>query len=31
VPFVRPRALDFEEMPYLVRQYERAAIPSSAR
>jgi N-ethylmaleimide reductase len=26
VPFVRPRALDFEEMPYLVRQYERAAI-----
>jgi N-ethylmaleimide reductase len=25
VPFVRPRALDIEEMPYVVRQYERAA------
>jgi len=25
VPFVRPRALAFEEMPYLIRQYERAA------
>ena len=25
VPFVRPRALTIEEMPYLVRQYERAA------
>lgn len=25
VPFVRPRALTFEEMPYLIRQYERAA------
>lgn len=25
VPFVRPRALDFEEMPYLIAQYERAA------
>jgi N-ethylmaleimide reductase len=25
VPFVRPRALELEEMPYLVRQYERAA------
>jgi N-ethylmaleimide reductase len=29
VPFVRPRALDIEEMPYVVRQYERAA--SNAR
>src|ERR1700731_716978 len=25
VPFVRPRALNIEEMPYIVRQYERAA------
>jgi N-ethylmaleimide reductase len=25
VPFVRPRALVFEEMPYLIAQYERAA------
>jgi N-ethylmaleimide reductase len=25
VPFVRPRALTMEEMPFLVRQYERAA------
>lgn len=25
VPFVRPRALQIEEMPYLVGQYERAA------
>jgi N-ethylmaleimide reductase len=25
VPFVRPRALDIEEMPYLVDQYRRAA------
>jgi N-ethylmaleimide reductase len=25
VPFVAPRALQLEEMPYLVRQYERAA------
>jgi N-ethylmaleimide reductase len=25
VPFVRPRALDIEEMPYIVRQYQRAA------
>eukprot|EP00873_Tetraselmis_striata_P031721 jgi/Tetstr1/451985/TSEL_039021.t1 len=25
VPFVRPRALDIEEMPYIVAQYERAA------
>jgi N-ethylmaleimide reductase len=25
VPFVTPRALQLEEMPYLVRQYERAA------
>jgi N-ethylmaleimide reductase len=25
VPFVRPRALDIEEMPYVVGQYERAA------
>ncbi|MVT64867.1 alkene reductase [Bradyrhizobium pachyrhizi] len=25
VPFVRPRELTFEEMPYLVAQYERAA------
>lgn len=25
VPFVRPRALTLEEMPYLIRQYERAA------
>src|ERR1700716_4207807 len=25
VPFVRPRALNIEEMPYVVRQYERAA------
>src|SRR5712675_2239559 len=25
VPFVRPRALTFEEIPYLIRQYERAA------
>jgi N-ethylmaleimide reductase len=25
VPFVRPRALTIEEIPYLVRQYERAA------
>ena len=25
VPFVRPRALDIEEMPYLVAQYVRAA------
>jgi N-ethylmaleimide reductase len=25
VPFVTPRALELEEMPYLVRQYERAA------
>src|ERR1700726_3304723 len=25
VPFVRPRALNIEEMPFLVRQYERAA------
>ncbi|MGZ5875253.1 MAG: alkene reductase [Bradyrhizobium sp.] len=25
VPFVRPRALTFEEIPYLVGQYERAA------
>lgn len=25
VPFVRPRALDIEEMPYLVGQYARAA------
>jgi N-ethylmaleimide reductase len=25
VPFVRPRALTIEEMPYLVAQYERAA------
>src|SRR6202047_2687031 len=24
-PFVRPRALNIEEMPYIVRQYERAA------
>ena len=24
VPFVRPRALTIEEMPYLVRQYEHA-------
>jgi N-ethylmaleimide reductase len=24
VPFVRPRALDVEEMPFLVRQYQRA-------
>ena len=29
VPFVRPRALDIEEMPYIVGQYERAA--SNAR
>jgi N-ethylmaleimide reductase len=26
VPFVRPRALDIEEMPYIVRQYLRASI-----
>ena len=26
VPFVRPRALNIEEMPYIVAQYERAAI-----
>jgi N-ethylmaleimide reductase len=25
VPFVRPRALDIEEMPYVVGQYQRAA------
>ncbi|MCK1367317.1 alkene reductase [Bradyrhizobium sp. 62] len=25
VPFVRPRALTLEEMPYLIKQYERAA------
>jgi len=25
VPFVRPRALTFEEIPYLIGQYERAA------
>ncbi len=25
VPFVRPRALDIEEMPYIVAQYERGA------
>jgi N-ethylmaleimide reductase len=25
VPFVRPRALDIEEMPYVTRQYQRAA------
>jgi N-ethylmaleimide reductase len=25
VPFLRPRALDLEELPYVVRQYERAA------
>jgi N-ethylmaleimide reductase len=25
VPFVRPRALDIEEIPYVVAQYERAA------
>jgi N-ethylmaleimide reductase len=25
VPFVRPRALETEEIPYVVRQYERAA------
>jgi N-ethylmaleimide reductase len=25
VPFVRPRALNIEEIPYIVRQYERAA------
>jgi N-ethylmaleimide reductase len=25
VPFVRPRALNIEEMPYIVAQYERAA------
>jgi len=25
VPFVRPRALDIEEIPYIVAQYERAA------
>ena len=25
VPFVRPRALQIEEMPYIVRQYERGA------
>src|ERR1700688_2263998 len=25
VPFVRPRALDVDEMPFLVRQYQRAA------
>jgi N-ethylmaleimide reductase len=25
VPFVRPRALDIEEMPFVVRQYQRAA------
>jgi N-ethylmaleimide reductase len=25
VPFVRPRSLDIDEMPYVVRQYERAA------
>ncbi|MDB4960632.1 MAG: N-ethylmaleimide reductase [Myxococcales bacterium] len=25
VPFVRPRALDLDEMPYLVRQYARGA------
>jgi N-ethylmaleimide reductase len=25
VPFVQPRALNTEEMPYIVRQYERAA------
>src|ERR1700730_11025923 len=30
VPFVRPRALDIEEMPYVVAQYERAAINALA-
>jgi N-ethylmaleimide reductase len=25
VPFVRPRALNIEEMPYIVAQYQRAA------
>src|ERR1700738_160988 len=30
VPFVRPRALDIEEMPYIVAQYERAAINARA-
>src|SRR6478609_12220311 len=30
VPFVRPRALDIEELPYIVAQYERAAINARA-
>ena len=30
VPFVRPRALNIEEMPYIVAQYERAAINARA-
>src|ERR1700726_2293340 len=30
VPFVRPRALNVEEMPYIVAQYERAAINARA-
>jgi N-ethylmaleimide reductase len=30
VPFVRPRALNIEEMPYVVAQYERAAINARA-
>src|ERR1700726_2617839 len=30
VPFVRPRALNIEEMPYIVAQYERAAVNAQA-
>jgi N-ethylmaleimide reductase len=30
VPFVRPRALTLEEMPYLIKQYERAARNATA-
>src|ERR1700731_736504 len=30
VPFVRPRALNIEEMPYIVAQYERAAVNARA-
>ncbi|OSJ30381.1 alkene reductase [Bradyrhizobium japonicum] len=30
VPFVRPRALSLEEMPYLIKQYERAARNAAA-
>ncbi|MEA2936134.1 MAG: N-ethylmaleimide reductase [Variibacter sp.] len=30
VPFVRPRGLDIEEMPYIVKQYERAATNAQA-